>query len=148
MKGAADQIKYTTLGYGLADSPAGQCAWIVEKFHEWTDHGGDPLDAVDRDRLLDNVMLYWVTNSGASSARLYWESFRNPPFEIPQVPVGCSVFPREIIAPSLRWVEAHYGDRLVHFGQPAKGGHFAALEVPDLLVEEIRTTFRENALRG
>lgn len=131
-----------TLGYGLADSPSGQLAWIVEKFHEWTDNQGSREDAVDRDRLLDNVMLYWLTNSGASSARLYWESFRNPPFEVPLVPVGASVFPAEIMRPSRRWAEAHYGDRLVWFGEPERGGHFAALEVPDLLVEEIRSTFR------
>ncbi len=114
----------------------------MEKFHEWTDNQGSPEDAVDRDHLLDNVMLYWLTNSGASSARLYWESFRNPPFEVPQVPVGASVFPAEIMRPSRRWTEAHYGDRLVWFNEPARGGHFAALEVPDLLVEEIRSTFR------
>lgn len=131
-----------TLGFGLADSPAAQCAWIVEKFHAWTDNAGVPDDAVDRDRLLDNVMLYWLTNTGASSARLYWESFRDPPFEVPQVPVGCSIFPREIMRPSRRWAEAQYGDRLVWFNELDRGGHFAALEVPDLLVGEIRTTFR------
>ena len=131
-----------TLGYGLADSPAAQCAWIVEKFHAWTDNDGHPEDAIDRDHLLDNVMLYWLTNSGASSARLYWESHRTPPFDVPQVPVGASVFPAEITRPSRRWVEHHYGDRLSHFGEPERGGHFAALEVPDLLVDEIRSTFR------
>jgi pimeloyl-ACP methyl ester carboxylesterase len=131
-----------TLGYGLADSPSGQLAWIVEKFHAWTDNQGSPEDAVDRDRLLDNVMLYWLTNSGASSARLYWESFRNPPFDVPQVPVGASIFPAEIMRPSRRWAEAHYGDRLVWFNELDRGGHFAALEEPDLLVEEIRQTFR------
>jgi epoxide hydrolase len=132
-----------TLGYGLADSPSGQCAWIVEKFFEWTDNDGAPDDAVDRDRLLDNVMLYWLTNTGASSARLYWESFSNPPVERPTVPVGCSVFPREILRPSRRWAEAHYGDQLVWFNEPDRGGHFAALEAPDLLVEDIRATFRQ-----
>ena len=127
---------------GLADSPAAQCAWIVEKLHAWTDHQGDVEDAVDRDRILDDVMLYWLPNTGASSARLYWESFHQPPFEVPQVPVGCSIFPREILRPSRRWAEAHFGDRLVHFREMDRGGHFAALEVPDLLVEEIRTMFR------
>lgn len=131
-----------TLGYGLADSPVGQCAWIVEKFFEWTDNDGTPEDAVDRDRLLDNVMLYWLTNSGASSARLYWESFSNPPLEVPQVPVGASLFPREILRPSRRWVEAHYGDRLVHLAEHDRGGHFAAFEEPDLFVEDLRATFR------
>jgi pimeloyl-ACP methyl ester carboxylesterase len=137
------RTKPQTLGYGLADSPAGQCAWIVEKFYEWTDNDGSPEDAVDRDRLLDNVMLYWLTNSGASSARLYWESFSNPPVEPSQVPVGCSVFPREILRPSRRWAEAHYGDKLIWFEALDRGGHFAALEVPDLLVDQIRATFRQ-----
>jgi pimeloyl-ACP methyl ester carboxylesterase len=131
-----------TLGYGLADSPAAQCAWIIEKFHEWTDNDGSPEDAVDRDRLLDNVMLYWLPNSGASSARLYWESLRSSPFEIPQVPVGCSIFPHEIFRPSRRWAEGHFGDRLVRFNELDRGGHFAAFEEPDLFVDEVRATFR------
>jgi pimeloyl-ACP methyl ester carboxylesterase len=137
------RTKPQTLGYGLADSPAAQCAWVVEKFHEWTDNQGSPEDAVDRDRLLDNVMLYWLTNSGASSARLYWESFSSPPIERPQVPVGCAVFPHEILRPSRRWAEAHYGEQLIRFEELDRGGHFAALEVPDLLLEEIRATFRQ-----
>lgn len=127
-----------TLGYGLADSPAAQCAWIVEKFHAWTDNAGDPTDAVSRDHLLDNVMMYWLTNSGASSARLYWESFVGSTFERPQVPVGCSIFPGEIYRPSRRWAEASYGDNLVHFNELERGGHFAAFEAPDLFVDEIR----------
>ncbi len=131
-----------TLGVGLADSPAGQCAWIVEKFHEWTDNDGNPEDAVDRDHLLDNVMLYWLPNTGASSARLYWESFRSPVLEVPQVPVGCSIFPHEIFRPSRRWAEAHFGDRLVRWNELDRGGHFAAFEVPDVFVDEVRATFR------
>ena len=131
-----------TLGVGLADSPAGQCAWIVEKFHEWTDNDGNPEDAVDRDHLLDNVMLYWLPNTGASSARLYWESFRSPVLEVPQVPVGCSIFPHEIFRPSRRWAEAHFGDRLVRWNELDRGGHFAAFEVPEVFVDEVRATFR------
>lgn len=132
-----------TLGYGLADSPAGQCAWVVEKFHQWTDNAGSPEDAVDRDHLLDNVSLYWFTNAGASSARLYWESFRSPPFEIPQVPVGCSIFPKEIFRTSERWARAHFGDHLVHFNTLDHGGHFAAFEVPETFLDEVRTCFRQ-----
>jgi pimeloyl-ACP methyl ester carboxylesterase len=131
-----------TLGVGLADSPAGQCAWIVEKFHAWTDNDGNPEDAVDRDHLLDNVMLYWLPNTGASSARLYWESFRSPVLEVPQVPVGCSIFPHEIFRPSRRWAEAHFGDRLVRWNELDRGGHFAAFEVPEVFVDEVRATFR------
>ena len=130
-----------TLGFGLADSPAAQCAWIVEKFGAWTDNGDSDEPTLDRDRMLDNVMLYWLTNTGASSARLYWESFKNPPFEVPQVPVGVSIFPAEIMRPSRRWSDAHYGDRLVWFGEPDRGGHFAAFEVPDLFVAEVRASF-------
>ena len=135
-----------TLGVGLADSPAGQCAWVVEKFHEWTDNDGDPESAVDRDHLLDNVMLYWLPNTGASSARLYWESFRSPPFELPQVPVAVSVFPKELMRTSRRWAEAHFGDHLVWFNELDRGGHFAAFEQPELFVDEVRSGFRH--LRG
>ncbi len=131
-----------TLGYGLTDSPAGQAAWIVEKFHAWTDNDGHPEDAVDRDHLLDNVMLYWLPRNAASSARLYWESFRNPPFDIPKVPIGCSIFPKEIFRTSRRWAEAQFGDRLVHFNTLDHGGHFAAFEVPETFVDEVRTCFR------
>jgi pimeloyl-ACP methyl ester carboxylesterase len=130
-----------TLGFGLADSPAGQAAWILEKFSAWTD--GSAEETVDRDRLLDNVMIYWLTNSAASSARLYWESHRSPPFEIPRVPVGCSVFPAEIMRPSRRWAEAQYGEGLVWFNELDRGGHFAAMEVPDLFVGEVRNAFRQ-----
>ena len=86
-----------TLGYGLADSPAFQCAWIVEKFWSWTDCDGHPEDALSRDDLLDNVMLYWLPDNGASSARLYWESFHDQNMEPVTVPVGCSIFPKEIV---------------------------------------------------
>lgn len=131
-----------TLGYALADSPMGQCAWIVEKFHAWTDNDGHPEDAVSRDRLLDNVMLYWLTNTGASSARLYWESFTDPNLDPVDVPTGCSLFPEEIIQMSRRWVEGRFGD-LRLFREHDRGGHFAALEEPDLLVDDLRAFARE-----
>ena len=92
-----------TTGYGLVDSPAALCAWIIEKFWAWTDNDGDLYSLIDRDRLLDNLMIYWVTSTGASSARLYWESFeeihaifdgRNS--DTIDVPVGASIFPKEI----------------------------------------------------
>jgi epoxide hydrolase len=130
-----------TLGYGLADSPMGQAAWIVEKFHAWTDHDGDHEQAVDRDRLLDNVMLYWLPNRGASSARLYWESFLRPNLDPVEVPTGCSIFPREIFPTSRRFVEARFRD-LRHYAQHPRGGHFAALEQPDALVGDIRAFAR------
>ncbi len=130
-----------TLGYGLVDSPAGQAAWILEKFHAWTDNDGTPDSAVDRDQLLDNVMLYWLPATGASSARLYWESFNSPPFGEMQVPVGCSIFPHEIFRTSKRWAEKQFGE-LLHFNELDRGGHFAAMEEPDLYVAEVRDCFR------
>jgi epoxide hydrolase len=126
-----------TLGYGLADSPAGQMAWIIEKFHEWTDNGGSPEDALGRDEMLDNVMLYWLTDSAASSARLYWESFHSYNFDPVPIPVGCSIFPREIIRSSRRWAEARF-EHLIYFDEPTKGGHFAAFEQPEEFVRQVR----------
>ena len=130
-----------TLGYGLADSPAGQCAWIVEKFWKWTDCDGDPLSVLTRDELLDNVMLYWIPNTGASSARLYWESFRTASFDPVVVPVGCSIFPKEIFRTSKRWAEQRFPD-LRWFNELDKGGHFAAFEQPATFVDEVRSFFR------
>jgi pimeloyl-ACP methyl ester carboxylesterase len=130
-----------TLGYGLVDSPAGQAAWIVEKFYEWTDNDGHPESAVSRDELLDNVMLYWLAGSGASSGRLYWESF-NRKYDTPvTVPMGASIFPKEILRISRRWAEGRYHD-IRYWNEPAKGGHFAAFEQPELFVDEVRACFR------
>ncbi len=130
-----------TLGYGLVDSPAGQCAWIVEKFWAWTDCDGDPLKVLTRDELLDNVMLYWLTASGASSARLYWESFTDFDFAPVTVPTGCSVFPKEILRTSRRWAEKRFSD-LRHWNELDRGGHFPAFERPELFVNEVRSFFR------
>ena len=139
-----------TLGYGLVDSPVGQCAWIAEKYWAWTDHDGDPLSALDRDRMLDNVSVYWHTETAASSARIYWEDgFARPSNrnrlrqqEPLRVPVGVSVFPREIMRPSRRWCEQRYLD-LRFYEQVDRGGHFAAWEQPDLFVDQVRRAFRE-----
>jgi pimeloyl-ACP methyl ester carboxylesterase len=130
-----------TLGYGLVDSPAGQAAWILEKFWSWTDCDGHPENVLGRDELLDNVMLYWLTGAGASSARLYWESFRTPPFQEVKVPVGCSIFPKEIFRTSKRWAEKRFGE-LLHWNELDKGGHFAAFEQPETFVGEVRNCFR------
>jgi epoxide hydrolase len=124
-----------TVGYGLVDSPAAQCAWIVEKFHSWTDE--NPLTF---DELLDNVMLYWLPATGASAARLYWESFRDHDFARIDVPTGVSIFPCEIFPASRRWVERRFRN-VVHYNEPPRGGHFAAFEQPELFVDEIRATF-------
>lgn len=141
-----------TIGYALVDSPAALCAWIVEKFWAWTDHEGDLETVISRDELLDNLMLYWLTGSGASSARLYWESIRQVNQWISgditdtvSVPVGCSVFPKELQRPSRRWAERRFTD-IRYWSEPARGGHFAALEQPALFVGEVRGCFR--ALRS
>lgn len=132
--------KPQTLGYALVDSPVGLAAWIYERFYDWTDHEGSPESIFTRDELLDNIMLYWLPGTGASAARLYWESLARLPFGKVGVPTGISVFPREMHRASRRWVEAAF-PRLIHFGTPERGGHFAAFEQPALFVEELRTTF-------
>jgi pimeloyl-ACP methyl ester carboxylesterase len=130
-----------TVGYGLVDSPAGLCAWIIEKFWAWTDCDGDPANVLSRDEMLDNVMLYWLPATGASSARFYWESIPAPFLGPVQVPVGCSIFPKEIFRPSRRWAEKQFPD-LRYWNEPDRGGHFAAFEQPAAFVEEVRAAFR------
>jgi pimeloyl-ACP methyl ester carboxylesterase len=130
-----------TVGYGLSDSPAGQMAWILEKFWSWTDCDGHPENVLTRDELLDNVMLYWLPGNAASSARLYWESFRHAPMDPVTIPVGCSIFPKEIFRTSKRWAEKRFA-RLAYFNELDKGGHFAAFEQPETLVREVRNCFR------
>jgi epoxide hydrolase len=133
-----------TLGYALTDSPSGQAAWILEKFWAWTDCNGHPENILTRDELLDNVMLYWVTASAASSARLYWESF-GPGKRTPRtvkVPTGVAVFPKEIVTPVRKWMEASYVN-ITHWSEMPKGGHFSAFEQPDLFVKEVRDYFRK-----
>ena len=128
-------------GYGLVDSPAGQAAWILEKFWAWTDSDGHPENVLTRDELLDNIMLYWLPGTGASSARLYWESFNRRGGGPIQVPVGASIFPREIFRASRRWAEKVY-PKIIHWNELDKGGHFAAFEQPETYVNEVRTCFR------
>jgi microsomal epoxide hydrolase len=140
--GAIQSTRPQTLAYGLTDSPAGQLAWIVEKFGEWTD-GDLPDEAVDRDQLLTNVMLYWLTATAGSSARLYYEAARTGAWGPPKpstAPTGVAVFPREI-APSVRRL-AELSNNIVHWSEFDRGGHFAAMEEPDLLVGDIREFFR------
>ena len=134
-----------SLGYGLVDSPAGQAGWILEKFWAWTDCNGHPENALSRDELLDNVMFYWLPATGASSARLYWESFGSPTFDPVEVKAGCSIFPKEIFRSSRRWAEKKFKN-LVHWNELPKGGHFAAFEQPEVFVAELRACFRH--MRG
>jgi pimeloyl-ACP methyl ester carboxylesterase len=129
-----------TVGYGLTDSPAGQLAWIVEKFWAWTDCDGHPENVLSRDELLDDVMMYWITASAASSARMYWESFNwsNRPGRV-ELPTGVAAFPREIFRPPRHWCEANYN--IARWTVMPRGGHFAAFEQPELFVDDVRTFF-------
>ncbi|MEV0825071.1 epoxide hydrolase family protein [Nonomuraea rubra] len=137
-----------TIGYGLVDSPALLCAWIIEKFRSWTDCDGHPENALTRDELLDNLMFYWLPGTGASAARLYWESFKQvqrlftaETTDLVTVPAGCSIFPKENPRPSRRWAEKRF-TTILHWNEPDRGGHFAAFEQPCLFAEELRTFFR------
>ena len=130
-----------TLGYGLVDSPAGQAAWILEKFWAWTDCDGHPENVLTRDELLDNVMLYWIPATGASSGRLYWESFGRGRRHTVQVPTGFAVYPGEIVPPVRSWIEQSFPN-IVHWSEHERGGHFAAFEVPETFVEDLRACFR------
>lgn len=143
--GAIQSTRPQTVAYGLTDSPAGQLAWITEKFGEWTDDGL-PDEAVDRDQLLTNVSVYWLTKTAGSSARLYYEAARSglgvaAPSAISTVPTGLAVFPREIARPIRRFAEQ--SNNIVRWTEYDRGGHFAAMEVPELLVGDIRAFFRE-----
>jgi hypothetical protein len=130
-----------TVGYALNDSPAGQCAWILEKFWAWSDCDGDPVGFFGADKLLDNITLYWLTGTATSSARLYWESFRSFRTSDVKVPVGASMFPKEILQVPRHWAEQAYPD-LRYWNEPDRGGHFAAFEQPEIFVEEVRSFFR------
>jgi epoxide hydrolase len=131
-----------TLGYGLVDSPVGQAAWIYEKMWAWTDNRGAPEDVLSMDEMLDNIMLYWLPGAAASSARLYWESFGSFGSVLLSIPVGVSIYPKEIFRASRRWAEKHMTN-IIHWNELDKGGHFAAWEQPALYVSEIRDCFRK-----
>lgn len=135
-----------TIGYSLVDSPAGLAAWVTEKLRSWT----DPASELSVDSILDNLMLYWLPRTGASSARLYWESLGDVarwlegPLEERDhvdVPTGCTIFPHELQRPSRRWAERRFRD-IRYWSEPDRGGHFAAFEQPGLFVEELRAFFR------
>ena len=129
-----------TIGYGLVDSPVALLSWIVEKFWSWTDCDGHPENALTRDEMLDNVTVYWATGTGASSARLYWESMaafgRTDRIELP---TGVASFPREIGRAPRAWCERNY--KITHWTTMPRGGHFAAFEQPELFVDDLRTFF-------
>ena len=141
--------KPQTIGYALTDSPAALCAWIYEKYRSWMDCDGDPETVVPRSALLDNLMLYWLPATGASSARLYWESIADvnavlagDTLDPIDVPAACSIFPGELQRSSRRWAQQRFRN-IHHWGEPERGGHFAAFEQPALFAAETRAAFRE-----
>ena len=136
--------KPQTLGAALNDSPAGLLAWIVEKFRAWSDCDGHPENVFSRDQLLTNVMLYWLTQTAASAARLYWESrhggmWQEKPAFV-GVPTGVARYPKEVVRFPRPWVERQYN--VTHWAEMPRGGHFAAMEQPELFVEDLRSFFR------
>ncbi|MFL6121335.1 epoxide hydrolase family protein [Actinophytocola sp.] len=135
-----------TIGYALADSPVAMAAYYYDKIAEWTDSGGEPEKVLSYDEMLDAISLYWLTNTGASSSRSYWEGAQagGGPFDavdIPAVPVAVTVFPAEIYRAPRSWGEQTFGN-LIYWNEVDRGGHFAAWEQPQILAREIRSAFR------
>jgi pimeloyl-ACP methyl ester carboxylesterase len=131
-----------TLGYSLADSPVGLAAWFYDNFADWTYSGGDPERSLTKDEMLDDITLYWLTNTETSAARLYWENNANNFNAVDiAVPAAITVFPGEIYRAPRSWAERTYHD-LVYFNEVEKGGHFAAWEQPELFAAELRAAFR------
>ena len=139
--------KPQTLGVALNDSPVGLAAWIVEKFRTWCDCNGDPETVFTKDELLTNITLYWVTQTAASSARIYYESRHAAPSPTAgrriETPTACADFPKEVIWSPRRWLEGRYN--IVRWTEMPQGGHFAAFEQPALLVDDLRAFFRRPA---
>nr|WP_294522192.1 epoxide hydrolase family protein [uncultured Rhodopila sp.] len=132
-----------TLGYALSDSPAGLAAWIYDKLAAWSYSGGEPERAFTRDEMLDDITLYWLTNTGASSSVSYWEVWGMSPFNAVDIsiPVAVTVFPGEIYRAPRSWAQRNY-HRIIYWNEVAKGGHFAAWEQPELFAAEVRAAFR------
>ena len=145
--GAMMVTRPQTIGYLLADSPTGTAAWMYEKFAAWTDSDGKPERVLSRDEMLDDISLYWLTDTGASSSRFYWENNNNNFSAAAQkttdikVPVAITVFPHEIYQAPKTWAQRAYPS-LSYFNEVSKGGHFAAWEQPQLFSEELREAFR------
>src|SRR6266403_2200985 len=132
-----------TLGYGLADSPIGQAMWIYEKFQAWSDNKGDPAEAISVDRMLDDISLYWLTDTAASSARLYYESFAKDFVRMTlDMPVAVSIFIGDLFVPPKPWGDRTYS-KLFYWNEVPEGGHFAAFEQPELFVAELRKSFAQ-----
>jgi len=130
-----------TIAYALTDSPVGQAAWLLDLYWRWMDHDGDPTDAVGMDGILDTIDWYWLTGTAASSARIYWESMRTFKEREIAVPVAFTQFPRDLHMASRRWVQERY-PTLMYYNEAPKGGHYPALEQPEMFAEELRKAFR------
>ncbi|MFP4377064.1 MAG: epoxide hydrolase family protein [Spirochaetales bacterium] len=145
---AIQSTKPQSLGYGLTDSPAGLAGWIVEKFHAWTDHNGDLERAVSRDELLTNISIYWFTATATSSARYYYETAHydeasaNDPQTVP-APISFALFPADLMQPPREWARRKFN--LARWTRMPRGGHFAALEEPELLANDIWESFRDSS---
>ncbi|MBY5755172.1 epoxide hydrolase 1 [Rhizobium leguminosarum] len=131
-----------TIGYGIADSPVGLAAWLYDKIADWVYTRGDPEQALGKDAILDNITLYWLTNTGPSSGRIYWENVMSGAKLTPvKIPVAVTVFPGEVYKPPKHWLSKAY-PKLIYYNHASKGGHFAAWEEPELFSQEIRKAFR------
>jgi pimeloyl-ACP methyl ester carboxylesterase len=127
-----------TIGYSLVDSPVGLLAWILDKFADWTDTEDSPFETISRDRILDNVTLYWLTRTGASAARIYYESHNavDPELRV-DVPSAITIYPRDVERCPRPWAQERYR-KIVRWGTPERGGHFPSMEVPELFVKDLR----------
>lgn len=127
-----------TIGYSLVDSPIGLLAWILDKFAEWSDTEDSPFETISRDRILDDVTLYWLTRTGASAARIYYESHNSldPELRV-DVPSALTMYPRDVEKCPRPWAQERYR-QIVRWSSPEKGGHFPSLEVPEYFVEDLR----------
>jgi microsomal epoxide hydrolase len=131
-----------TIGYGLSDSPVGLAAWLYDKLADWVFTRGNPEASISEDAILDNITLYWLTNTGAASARIYWENAAHDAKLVPiSIPAAVSIFPGEVYRPPRSWVQRAYSN-LIYYNEVDKGGHFAAWEQPDLFCAELRNAFR------
>jgi len=145
--GAMMVTRPQTIGYSLSDSPAGLASFMYEKFAQWSDSDGAPEKVLSRDEMLNDITLYWLTNTGASSSRFYWENNNNNFSSETQktrdikIPVGITVFPKEIYQAPESWSRQAYPN-LTYYNQVAKGGHFAAWEQPEIFAEELRAAFK------
>jgi pimeloyl-ACP methyl ester carboxylesterase len=126
-----------TIGYGLSDSPIAQAAWVYEKYRDWSHHDGNVEAVLTKDEMLDMIMLYWLSNSGTSSARYYWENQFDCTAWTIEIPVGVSWFGGDNSYAPKEWCERYYKN-IIYWNETARGGHFAAWEVPDIFVAEVR----------